>query len=104
MDDESRERSQNPPTKDNFAREKIFLAEQAADGLTVVPGTSWAFHYPHGIAARTTTLAELLTGKVTSEDVVADLRPDAFTYALADLEGQGLSSVAGRVRDVSNYV
>lgn len=94
-----------PPQKDGLAREKIFLAEQASEGdLKVVPGKNWAFHYPHGAQARSDAISGLLDGRTKPEDVLGDLKPDAFTYDVADLEHQGLVSVAGRVRDVSAYV
>lgn len=105
MDKERVETPRQPLQRDNLAREKIFLAEQASEGgLKVVPGKSWAFHYPQGAQAREAAISGLLSGQAKPEAVVGDLRPDAFTYDAADLEQQGLPIVSGRVRDVSAYV
>ena len=105
MDREKVEAPHQPLKRDLLAREKIFLAEQASEGdLKVVPGKSWAFHYPHGAQARSSAISGLLTGAVRAEEVVGDLKPDAFTYDVADLDTHGLPVVAGRVRDVSAYV
>src|SRR3989338_1210559 len=103
--DKERGEIPRPLQKDGLAREKIFLAEQVSEGgLKVVPGKSWAFNYPHGVEARSTAISGLLTGQVKPEQVAGNLKPDAFTYDVADLEQQGLPAVAGRVRDVSAYV
>jgi len=103
--DKERGEIPRPLQKDGLAREKIFLAEQVSEGgLKVVPGKSWAFHYPQGAQARSTAISGLLTGQVKPEEVAGNLKPDAFTYDVADLEQQGLPAVAGRVRDVSAYV
>lgn len=103
--DKEREGITPPLQKDQFAREKIFLAEQASEGgLKVVPGKSWAFHYPHGAEVRDAAISGLLTGQSKPEEVVGNLKPDAFTYDVADLNTMGLPSVSGRVRDVSAYV
>ncbi len=105
MDKEGAEVPRRSPQKDTLAREKIFIADQASEGgLKVVPGKTWAFHYPRGAEARSAAISGLLSGQTRPEDIVIDLRPDAFTYDVADLERQGLPSVAGRVRDVSAYV
>ncbi len=105
MDRERGELPRQPLQRDNLAREKIFLAEQASEGgLKVVPGKSWAFHYPNGAEARSAAISGLLKGRVKPDEVTGDLKPDAFTYDVADLETQGLPSVSGRVRDVSSYV
>lgn len=93
------------PQNDSFAREKIFLAEQVAEGgPKVVPGKTWALHYPHGNEARFTAILGLLSGRARPEEVVGDLRPDAFTYDVTDINSQGLGPVTGRVRDVSAYI
>lgn len=102
---EKRETPHQPLQKDALAREKVFLAEQASEGgIKVVPGKSWAFHYPHGAQARSAAISGLLTGQTKPEDAVGDLKPDAFTYDIADLQQQGLPATAGRVRDVSAYI
>lgn len=90
---------------DKFAREKVFLAEQSSEGgLKVVPGKKWGFHYPTGTEARSAAISGLLSGSVTPENAVGSLKPDALVYNATDLETQGLSTVAGRVRDASAYV
>lgn len=105
MDRERGEIPRQPLQKDKLAREKIFLAEQASEGgLKVVPGKSWAFHYPQGAEARSTAISGLLAGQNKPEEVIEVLKPDAFTYSTSDLEEQGLQTVSGRVRDVSAYV
>lgn len=105
MDKERAELSHQPLQGDTLAREKVFLAGQASEGgLKVVPGKSWAFHFPHGVEARSAAISGLLDGRTKPEEVVSDLKPDAFTYDVADLDTHGLPAVAGRVRDVSAYV
>lgn len=105
MQKEIAEGNHQPPEKDSLAREKIFLAEQASEGnLKILPGKKWAFHYPRGADARSSAISGLLAGKVKPEDVVADLKPDAFTYNVDDLLNQDLTTVAGKVRDVSSLV
>lgn len=105
MDKEKADLPRQPLQKDKLAREKVFLAGQASEGgLKVLPGKSWAFHYPNGKEARDAAISGLISGSAKPEGVAGDLKPDAFTYDAADLEQQGLPSVAGRVRDVSAYV
>lgn len=103
--DKERIESQKPLQIDRFAREKVFLASQAAEGgLKTLPGKSWAFHYPNGGEARQAAISGLLTGTARPEEVVGDLKPDVLIYDVSDLEQEGLSTVTAKVRDVSSYV
>lgn len=96
---------QRAPHRDLLAREKMFLAEQATEGgIKVVPGQSWAFHYPQSAEIRSAAIKGLLSGQFKPDEVADFLKPDAFTYDVVDLEQQGLQAVVGRVRDVSSYV
>lgn len=105
MDKEGTELSRQPPQGDKYAREKLFLAEQATEGgLKVLPGTKWGFHYKKDIEVRNQIVSDLLSGKVKPLEAAADLKPDALLYDAKDIEEQGLSSVMGRVRDVSAQV
>lgn len=105
MDKEGAELPRQPLQKDNFAREKVFLAGQASEGgLKVLPGKTWAFHYPNGAEARDAAISGLISGKVGVEEAVGDIKPDVLIYAAEDLNEQGLPTVSGRIRDVSSYV
>lgn len=89
---------------DFYAREKVFLANQELDGVKVLPGKEWAFHYPGEVGARSAAIASLLSGQTEPGDVAVSLRPDAFTYNAGDLETVGLQPVVARVRDVATAV
>lgn len=105
MDKEGAELPLQTLRSDKFAREKIFLAEQAAEGgLKVLPGKKWAFHYPRGADLREKLISDLLTGKAEPEKTAADLRPDGLVYDASDIDKAGLASVVGKVRDISSYV
>src|SRR3990167_6087513 len=96
--DKERGEIPRPLQKDGLAREKIFLAEQVSEGgLKVVPGKSWAFHYPQGAQARSTAISGLLTGQVKPEEVAVILNPDALKYDVADLEQQVNLAVQDRL-------
>lgn len=103
--DKERGESHKPLQIDRLAREKVFLAGQASEGgLKVLPGKSWAFHYPNGGEARKAAISGLISGNVGVEEAVGDLKPDVLIYSSGDLDQQGLPTVSARVRDVSAYV
>lgn len=105
MTQERTEVTRQPPQIDQYAREKVFLAEQASEGgLKVLPGKSWGFHYPAGVETRGAIISDLLAGRANPEDVAVNLKPDVLIYDAQELEQQGLSAVSARVRDVSAYV
>lgn len=105
MQKERSELPRQPLQIDKLAREKVFLASQASEGgLKVLPGKVWAFHYPNGAEARDAAISGLISGEVGVDEAVGDLKPDVLIYNAEDLDGQGLSAVSGRVRDVSSYV
>jgi len=86
-------------------REKLFLAEQAAEGrLKVLPGEEWALHHPADQQTRAEKLQGLLDGRYTAQDVAHDIKPDALFYNAQDIEKQGLEKVSARIRDLSAFI
>jgi len=93
-----------PTQGDQYAREKLYLAEQASEGsIKILPGKSWGLHYPTGAETRNASISALLSGAAKPSDVADSLKPDALLYDAKDLEALGLSAVSARVRDTSAY-
>lgn len=87
------------------AREKVFLAEQAAEvGIKVLPGGSWGLHYSVGAEKRQEILTNALNGQHTADEIVDAIKPDALLYNEEDITSLGLEQVTGRIRDVSAQI
>jgi len=86
-------------------KEMVFLANQANEGKTkVLPGDSWAMHYPQNSAKREERLRELLDGKCNPSEIIKDLKPDAIIYPITEIESHGLNAVASKIKDISLFI
>lgn len=84
-------------------REKIFLAEQAAEGrIKVFPGKEWSVHFPVPEKERQEKIRGLQEGKYSAEEVEKYLKPDAILYSLEDLEKKGLEYVSAKILDITS--
>ena len=91
--------------RESHSREILFLAEQAAGGrMKVLPGETWAFHYPESPEVRNKKLQGILDGDFDPEEVAQSLKPDALFYNEADIESEGVEGITSRVRDLSTLV
>lgn len=95
-----------PPLPKKNLRDVLFMAEQAAEtGVKVLPGNSWALHYPKNGEKRAAKLQELLKGKTRPEDVAEDIKPDALIYDMSELEAKdGFQNVSARIRQATANV
>ncbi len=88
-------------TSEKILRQKVVLAEMGRpQGVKIVPGKSWAYYYPDEGAKRKKAMEQLLKGRVSPHDVVADLKPTGMMYDVSELaEEDGFEKVSGRLRD-----
>ena len=86
-------------------KEMIFLAEKAStDGIKVLPGTSWAYHYKKSPGERQEMLEGLLSGKYDSSQVEDYLKPDALIYDARELTTKGLEAVSARIMNETSQL
>lgn len=90
-----------PQRRRSYAKEIIFLAEQASEtGIRVLPGQNWAVHYPENGSRREAAMAALRRGGNPAE-LASELRPDALIFNINDLETEGLEAVSNRIRQMT---
>ncbi|KKQ71792.1 MAG: hypothetical protein UT33_C0018G0002 [Candidatus Peregrinibacteria bacterium GW2011_GWC2_39_14] len=96
------------PSAGRLTREQLRQATQVASyvkdvRLKVLPGKSWAPHYPNN-AEREKQLEDVLRGRITPEQVDQSLmKPDGFIYDAMEIQELGLGGLIGKVRDVAEF-
>lgn len=92
---------ESTPKFDNTdAREKAFLAEQETEGLKVLPGDTWAMHYPNGSDERGAAVERLFNGTSEPTAEVGNVTPDALIYDQKDIKIRGKDVVKRQINRI----